>query len=109
MHIRKVSSLLGMSMTGTTQGERLSPLDSSYWIWLSISFVSSGFVQYAARLGSGARGMRSMQCSIPRRGGSPGGSSSGKTSLNSFKRDNKDKGILDKSLVAWASPLQIST
>ena len=33
-----------------------------------------------------ALGMRSIQCSMPCRGGSPGGSSSGKTSWNSCKR-----------------------
>ena len=71
--------------------------------------MSSGLVRYAARFGSGAPGMRSMRCSMPRSGGRPGGSSSGNTSSNSYKRDIKDGGMFVNVLVVSLGPLHMST
>src|SRR6187399_305154 len=69
-----------------------------------ISFVSSGLTRYGALFGSGAPGTRSMRCSIPRSGGRPGGSSSGKTSENSCNNLDNTKGGGGEVLVGLASP-----
>ena len=74
-----------------------------------ISFVSSGLTRYGALFGSGAPGTRSMRCSIPRSGGRPGGSSSGKTSENSCNNLDNTKGGGGEVLVGLASPLHRST
>ena len=111
-HKQKFPSGLGTSITGTTQGIKLSrtwPLSISCCTCRSISFVSSGLTRYGALFGSGAPGMRSIRCSMPHRGGRPGGSSSGKTSWNSCKREDNTKGRLWEVLVFGASSLHTRT
>ena len=88
-HMRILPSCSGTSITGMAQGLKLSrtcSLSISCCTCHWISLVSSGFTQYGALFGRGAPGMRSIWCSMPHRGGRPGGSSSGKTSWNSCKR-----------------------
>jgi hypothetical protein len=88
-HMREVPSFLGTKITGTAQGLRLSrtyPLSNNCWTCHLISFISSRLVLYAAQLGNDTPGIKSIGCSIPLKGGRPGGISVGKTTLNSYKR-----------------------
>jgi hypothetical protein len=88
-HMHQVPFFLGTKIIGTAQGLSLSctyPLSNNSWTCHWISFVSFGLVLYVARLGNDAPGIKSIWYSIPLKGGSPEGISTGKTSLNSCKR-----------------------
>ena len=111
-HKRKLPSGLGTSITGTAHGLKLSrtwPLSISCCTCRWISLVSSGLTRYGALFGSGTPGMRSIRCSMPRSGGRPGGSSSGKTSWNSYKRDWNTKGNSWDVLVVGSPSLHMRT
>ena len=95
-HIRHEPSFLGVRRAGPTHGLMLiciRPYSKSFATCHRISSLSFGLIRYASLFHRLALGIRSIWCCISLMGGSPNGSSSEKSSLNSFKRGSTSVGI----------------